>query len=72
MLVCHCKRVSCRVIRECVQGGAKDTNSVSRACGAGTGCGGCRPLVKELVERELTSAGSLDGIPMAPENERLS
>ncbi len=72
MLVCHCKRVSSRVIRECVQEGAHDANAVGRACGAGTGCGGCRPLVLALVERELTSAGSLDGIPMAPEGADLS
>lgn len=72
MLVCHCKRVSSRVVRECVQGGAHDADAVSRACGAGTGCGGCRPLLRELVERELTSAGRLDGIPMAPEGADLS
>ncbi len=72
MLVCHCKRVSSRIIRECVQAGARDAASVSRACGAGTGCGGCRPLVHELVERELSSAGHLDGIPRAPEGADLS
>ena len=72
MLVCHCKRVSSRAIRECVQAGARDAATVSRACGAGTGCGGCRPLVEQLVAREVTSVGQLDGIPMAPEGADLS
>ncbi|MEM9069771.1 MAG: (2Fe-2S)-binding protein [Myxococcota bacterium] len=69
MLVCHCKQVSCTVIRDCVQAGARSTNAVEEFCGAGTGCGGCRPLVKELVERELGSTGPLDGIPMARADE---
>lgn len=25
-------------------------------CGAGTGCGGCKPLVEKLVEREAPAA----------------
>jgi bacterioferritin-associated ferredoxin len=52
MLVCHCKRVHCRDIRAAAQAGASDADSVGRACGAGTGCGGCKPLVQKLVEKE--------------------
>jgi NAD(P)H-nitrite reductase large subunit len=25
---------------------------VARVCGAGTGCGGCRPLIQELIRTE--------------------
>ena len=67
MLVCHCERVRCQVIRDCVQHGAQTPDEVGARCGAGTRCGGCLPLVEELIERELTSAGQLDGVPHAPE-----
>jgi len=52
MLVCHCKLVRCSDIREAVHEGAQTTEDIARMCGAGTGCGGCRPLVRNLVERE--------------------
>ena len=53
MIVCHCFRVSDRQIRRAVSEGACDLASVSRACGAGAGCGGCRPEVAEIVATEL-------------------
>lgn len=55
MLVCHCKRVHCRVIRDCVREGALDADTVGARCGAGTGCGGCKPMVQKLVEREASA-----------------
>ena len=57
MLVCHCKRVHCRDIRDAVQNGAENVDEVGEQCGAGTGCGGCRPLVEKVVERELVTLG---------------
>ncbi len=56
MLVCHCKRVHCRVIKDCVRAGARDVYDVAAQCGAATGCGGCRKLVEKLVEHEVGSA----------------
>ena len=54
MLVCHCKNVSDRAVRSCVREGARTRADIARKCGAGTGarCGGCRPLIDELVEEE--------------------
>ena len=52
MLVCHCRRVCDRTIRTAVQEGARTTCEVGRTCGAGTGCGGCRPLIVEILEEE--------------------
>lgn len=52
MLVCHCKRVCDRRIREAVRGGAASPCDVGRVCGAGTRCGGCQPLIEALVEEE--------------------
>jgi bacterioferritin-associated ferredoxin len=55
MLVCHCRRVSDREIRAHLKSGNSTVRGVCQASGAGTGCGGCLPLVKELV-REQTDA----------------
>jgi bacterioferritin-associated ferredoxin len=56
MLVCHCKRVCDRTIRDLVRSGASSPCEVGRACGAGTRCGGCQPLIEALVEEEAPQA----------------
>ncbi len=56
MLVCHCKGVPCRVIKDCVRQGADDAEAVGRRCGAGTGCGGCKPLLAKLVSTSVITA----------------
>jgi bacterioferritin-associated ferredoxin len=53
MIVCHCRGVTDRDIRRCVRAGETTVCAVSQACGASTGCGGCRPLVNKIVEAEL-------------------
>lgn len=57
MLVCHCKRVCDRTVREAVRSGASSPCEVGRVCGAGTRCGGCQPLIEALVEEEAPRAG---------------
>jgi bacterioferritin-associated ferredoxin len=52
MIVCHCHCVTDRSIREAVRAGASTVRAVGAACGAGTGCGGCRELVELIVEKE--------------------
>jgi bacterioferritin-associated ferredoxin len=54
MLICHCKAVFERRVREAIAAGARDAFDVALACGAGTGCGGCVPTVVRL----LTEASS--------------
>lgn len=49
MLVCHCKVVYDRTIREEIARGARDEFDVAKACGAGTGCGGCVPAISRLL-----------------------
>ena len=49
MLVCHCRAVCDRVIRQCIRDGARSTDEVGDACGAGTRCGGCRPTIEALL-----------------------
>lgn len=57
MLVCHCHRVCDRVIRECVEDGARSLDDIGRACGAGTACGGCQPTIGALLAGEPADAG---------------
>ena len=53
MIVCHCKGVSDRSIRRAVRTGATSGLDVGLACAAGTGCGGCREAIEEIVAAEL-------------------
>jgi bacterioferritin-associated ferredoxin len=52
MIVCHCFCVSDREIRSCVREGARGLGEIGRACGAGTGCGGCRPEIASIADAE--------------------
>jgi assimilatory nitrate reductase catalytic subunit len=49
MFVCHCRAVTDGEIREAIQAGACDLDEVGRFCGAGVTCGGCCPLIQELL-----------------------
>ncbi|HVP27580.1 MAG TPA: (2Fe-2S)-binding protein [Myxococcota bacterium] len=55
MLVCHCKGITERVVRRAVREGALCVNGVGRACGAGTGCGGCHATIEAIVSAECAS-----------------
>ncbi len=60
MIVCHCRRVTHRQILQVVQTGARSLDDVSRACGAGSGCGGCLSAVCDLIaEGELLEEGDV-------------
>ena len=50
MLVCHCKGLTDREIHRAIRAGASTPREVSRECGAGSVCGGCGPLIDELLE----------------------
>ncbi len=67
MLVCHCHRVHDRVIREAARSGARTIEDVGAACGAGTGCGGCRPVIDRLLEIEASPGGVALPVVRAPE-----
>jgi bacterioferritin-associated ferredoxin len=67
MLVCHCHRVKCTTIRDTVADGARTPDEVGAACGAGTGCGGCRPMVARLVAQERGLEGTAPVPVQAPE-----
>jgi len=52
LIVCHCQGVSDRAIREAVRRGARSVGQVGRACRAGRNCGGCHPLIAEIIVSE--------------------
>jgi bacterioferritin-associated ferredoxin len=50
VIVCSCHGVTDREIRRHACAGARTPRQVAEACGAGGGCGGCRPVVREILE----------------------
>ena len=49
MYVCLCRAVTENDVRSVVAEGASDANQVVERCGAGTGCGGCRYALRDLL-----------------------
>ena len=58
MIVCHCKAISDRSIRQAVREGARSPRQVARACEAGRRCGGCHPVIREIIESEAEPSQS--------------
>jgi nitrite reductase (NADH) large subunit len=57
-MVCSCNNVSAGAIRSAIgDEGLTDVPAVKACTRAGTGCGSCTPLVKKLLDEELTAAG---------------
>jgi bacterioferritin-associated ferredoxin len=56
MIVCVCRGVSERQVEAAVAEGATTMDQVARACGAGTDCGACRFMVRELAESARSAA----------------
>lgn len=55
MIVCHCKGVTDRAIREAVRDGAQTRGAVAKACAANLCCGGCAPAIDEIIAAETAS-----------------
>ncbi|MGH9278951.1 MAG: nitrite reductase large subunit NirB, partial [Acidimicrobiales bacterium] len=55
--VCSCHNVSAGTIRTAVGEGSEEVPAVKACTKAGTGCGGCVPLVTEILKDELRQAG---------------
>jgi nitrite reductase (NADH) large subunit len=55
--VCSCENVTAGAIREAVAGGAHTIGALKSCTAAGSGCGGCVPLAKGLLDAELVKAG---------------
>ena len=57
MLVCHCRRVNDRAVKETVEAGARTVPDVAARCGAGTRCGGCWAAIDQLLATVRDDAG---------------
>ncbi len=55
--LCSCNNVTVGAVRHAVRGGCTDLGELKSCTRAGTQCGSCVPLVKKLLETELTAAG---------------
>jgi bacterioferritin-associated ferredoxin len=56
VLVCHCHRVNDTRIAQILDAGADGLRGIVRATGAGAGCGGCLPMLRELCAHRALSA----------------
>jgi bacterioferritin-associated ferredoxin len=48
-LVCHCEAVRERAIVKAIRRGATSLADVTAACRAGSQCGGCHPVIEQLL-----------------------
>ena len=51
MIVCLCANVSERELVATIATGATTVKEIGRRCGAGAGCGACKPLIRECLSR---------------------
>ncbi len=56
-VICSCENISKGEICDAVKNGTETPESVRKCTKAGTGCGGCMPMVKDLVNLTLQSMG---------------
>ncbi len=55
--ICSCHNVTKGDISQAVAGGCGELGSLKACTKAGTGCGGCVPLLKQVMEHELIALG---------------
>jgi len=48
-IICKCSRVTCGLLEDLVGEGINTIGGIARACRATIVCGGCRPLVEEII-----------------------
>lgn len=49
-IVCKCRKVTEEEIVNAIKNGATTVEAVGEATKAGTGCGGCKPKIQELID----------------------
>jgi len=55
--ICSCNDVSKEALCEAVGGGATSIGALKKCTGAGTACGGCVPLVTQIMKAEMKKLG---------------
>lgn len=54
MLVCHCHAVTSSQVRGLVVDGVCTLNGIARMSGAGSDCGSCVSVIRDLIEHGAT------------------
>jgi bacterioferritin-associated ferredoxin len=55
VIVCHCRAVNDRQIEAAALCGASTVRDIVGACGAGGVCGGCRPVIEEILDEVVVA-----------------
>ncbi|MES2850330.1 MAG: nitrite reductase large subunit NirB [Bacteroidota bacterium] len=55
--ICSCENISKGAICSAVKNGCETVDAVKKCTKAGTGCGGCVPMIKDLVNHTLKAQG---------------
>lgn len=61
MVICLCKGVSDKKIRQLIAGGAKSLREIMASCKAGSDCGSCVCAVKEMLNQDRCAAVGIAG-----------
>jgi bacterioferritin-associated ferredoxin len=60
MYVCLCRRVTDRCVHAAIASGARDLETLTTTCRAGTGCGGCLASVASILSATTVEEGAGD------------
>jgi bacterioferritin-associated ferredoxin len=60
VIVCSCRAVSDRTLREAVANGASSAEDLSRCCDVGNRCKGCWPALERFIEQHCGAPAPLD------------
>lgn len=56
-LICSCEAVTKATICDAIRSGTETVDGLKKCCKAGTGCGGCIPMVKDLIAGVMKAEG---------------
>lgn len=56
-LICSCENVTKERICQVIAKGAENLEEIKKCCKAGTGCGGCVPMLKDILHHEMKAKG---------------
>jgi bacterioferritin-associated ferredoxin len=56
MIVCHCTGARDQDIQSAAERGVRSVAEIGQQCGAGACCGGCLPLIRELLSAPAAAA----------------
>ena len=54
MIICICKAIGERTLREAIRAGARSVDELAHATGAATDCGTCAEHLTEILAEELS------------------